>query len=421
MQCFQLNPQHRCGIDTEITASSLPRTRTSGASLRPQHQLRRQKIRFIHILEDPVCRAFHRDDHQGSRLDSRSRRHSHEIVPIERFCAAQRPTLSGCAQTNDAWYGRTVTLHANDATSTTQPAQHRKRIASLLPSTTEIVAALGLLDDLVAVTFECDYPLGVRENRAIAVDTAMPQDLTPGEIDTFVRARMAAGLPMYELDSAVVNALQPNVVLTQDLCQVCALPAGEVNAAMQKLGCEAAVVTYDPHSVDEVLTGIELIADTLDASTAGRKLTDQLRSRRQQVIDRVASIIEATGNPRPRVLVLEWIDPPFIAGHWVPELVSTAGGEVLLGVPGARSTTVSWEEAQACNPDVVLVAPCGFDLDGAVAQAQSVAHRFPNAELWAIDGNAYVTRPGPRLIDAIEAIAHALHDHQPTLGITARA
>jgi iron complex transport system substrate-binding protein len=310
-----------------------------------------------------------------------------------------------------------VTLHVNDATSTTQPAEHRKRIASLLPSTTEIVAALGLLDDLVAVTFECDYPLGVRENRAIAVDTAMPQDLTPGEIDTFVRARMAAGLPMYELDSAVINAMQPNVVLTQDLCQVCALPAGEVNAAMQKLGCEAAVVTYDPHSVDEVFTGIELIADTLDASTAGRKLTDQLRSRRRQVMDRVASIKEA----RPRVLVLEWIDPPFIAGHWVPELVSTAGGEVLLGIPGARSTTVTWAEAQASHPDVVLVAPCGFDLDGAVAQGQSIAHHFPNAELWAIDGNAYVTRPGPRLIDAIEAIASALHDHQPTPGITALA
>jgi iron complex transport system substrate-binding protein len=274
---------------------------------------------------------------------------------------------------------------------------------------------------VVAVTFECDYPLRVRDNRAIAVDTAMPKDLTPGEIDTFVRARMAAGLPMYELDSAVINSLEPNVVLTQDLCQVCALPAGEVNAAMQKLGCEAEVVTYDPHSVDEVFEGIELIANTLDAAFAGRTLTDQLRSHRRQVMDRVESIMETTGKPKPRVLVLEWIDPPFIAGHWVLELVSTAGGEVLLGLPGARSTTVSWAEAEATNPDVVLVAPCGFDLDGALAQAQSVAHHFPNAELWAIDGNAYVTRPGPRLVDAIEAIAHALHDHQPTLGITARA
>jgi iron complex transport system substrate-binding protein len=310
-----------------------------------------------------------------------------------------------------------VTLHQAAGTTNTSPETGRHRIASLLPSTTEIVAALGLLDDLVAVTFECDYPLGVRENRAIAVDTAMPKDLTPGEIDTFVRARMAAGLPMYELDSAVINTLQPNVVLTQDLCQVCALPAGEVTAAMEQLGCAAEVVTYDPHSVDEVLAGIELIANTLDVSIAGRKLTDQLRSRRQQVIDRVASLKEA----RPRLLVLEWIDPPFIAGHWVPELVSTAGGEVLLGLPGGRSTTVSWDEAEASNPDVVLVAPCGFDLDGAVAQAQSVAHHFPNAELWAIDGNAYVTRPGPRLIDAIEAIARALHDHQPTPGITARA
>ena len=305
-------------------------------------------------------------------------------------------------------------------TAPVAPETNRKRIASLLPSTTEIVAALGLLNDLVAVTFECDYPLGVRDGRAIAVDTAMPHDLTPGEIDTFVRARMAAGLPMYELDSTVINTVQPSVVLTQDLCQVCALPAGEVTAAMERLGCQAEVVTYDPHSVDEVFAGIELIANTLDAFEAGRKLTDQLRSRRQKIVDRVTSINEQTETPKPRVLVLEWIDPPFIAGHWVPELVSTAGGEVLLGIAGQRSTTVSWAEAEATNPDVVLVAPCGFDLDSAVAQAQSVAHHFPNAELWAIDGNAYVTRPGPRLIDAIEAIAHALHDHQPTPGITAR-
>lgn len=288
-----------------------------------------------------------------------------------------------------------------------------------MPSTTEIVAALGLLDDLVAVTFECDYPAGVREGRAIAVDTAMPKDLTPGEIDTFVRARMAAGLPMYELQSAAIGELQPDVVLTQDLCQVCALPAGEVNAAMEKLGCQAHILTYDPHSVDEVFTGIELIAEALDVSSTGRMLTDQLRSRRQQVVDRVANLAEVAS--KPLVLVLEWIDPPFIAGHWVPELVSTAGGEVLLGIPGGRSTTVTWAEAQASNPDVVLVAPCGFDLEGAVAQAQSIAHHFPHAELWAIDGNAYVTRPGPRLVDAIEAIAHLLHDHQPTPGITAGA
>jgi iron complex transport system substrate-binding protein len=222
---------------------------------------------------------------------------------------------------------------------------------------------------------------------------------------------------MYELQNQVIGELQPDVVLTQDLCQVCALPAGEVNAAMKKLGCQTHILTYDPHSVDEVFTGIELIADTLDVSSTGRKLTDQLRSRRQQVIDRVANLGVAN---KPRVLVLEWIDPPFIAGHWVPELVNTAGGEVLLGIPGGRSTTVTWAEAQASNPDVVLVAPCGFDLDGAVAQAQSIQHHFPNAELWAIDGNAYVTRPGPRLVDAIEAIAHLLHDHQPTPGITAR-
>jgi iron complex transport system substrate-binding protein len=287
------------------------------------------------------------------------------------------------------------------------------RIVSLLPSTTEIVAALGLLDDLVAVTFECDYPVGVRDQRAIAVTTAMPHGLTPGEIDSFVRARMSAGLPMYELDSKVVSALNPTVVLTQDLCRVCALPAGEVNAALQLIGCVANVVTFDPHSVDEVLHGICVIAEAVGASTVGDHLVDSLRARRDSVVASVASCA------RPKVLVLEWTDPLFVAGHWVPELVTTAGGIALNAMPGERSTTIEWSEAVASEPDVVLVAPCGFGLNDAIPQAHSVASRFPNAKIWAMDGNAYVTRPGPRLINAIEALADALHHGLATDGITA--
>jgi iron complex transport system substrate-binding protein len=292
------------------------------------------------------------------------------------------------------------------------------RIVSLLPATTEIVAALGLLDDLAAVTFECDYPVGVRDGRAIAVDTAMPHGLTPGQIDEFVRTRMAAALPMYELDADVIKTLRPNVVLTQDLCQVCALPAGQVGAALERLGCDTHVVTYDPHSLNDVFHGIEAIADAFHVGDVGRMFTDDLRSRCQRIADRTATSA-AEGRVSKRVLVLEWIDPPFVAGHWVPELVTRAGGDVLLAMPGARSSSISWDEARACVPDVVLVAPCGFDLNSAVSQAQSVAHHFPTAELWAIDGNAYVTRPGPRLVDAIEAIERALHEGRSTDGITA--
>lgn len=289
----------------------------------------------------------------------------------------------------------------------------RPRIASLLPSTTEIVAALGRLDDLLAVTFECDYPVGVRNGRDIAVDTPMPTGLTPAEIDAFVRARMGAGLPMYELRNEVIARLAPDVVLTQDLCRVCALPAGQVEAALERLGCGADVVTFDPHSVAEVLDGIVTIAGAINASAEANALVDTLRRRRQTVRDAVADL------PKPKVLVLEWIDPPFVAGHWVPELVTTAGGEALLAMPGERSTTVSWEAAESCDPDIVLVAPCGFGVADAVNQAAGIVDRFPRASVWAIDGNAYVTRPGPRLIDAIEALAAAFHDGRETPGVTA--
>jgi iron complex transport system substrate-binding protein len=271
-----------------------------------------------------------------------------------------------------------------------------------------------MLDSLLAVTFECDYPVGVRTGKAIAVDTPMPPGLSPLAIDEFVRARMSAGLPMYELKSDVVKALAPDVVLTQDLCQVCALPAGQVEEAFGQLGCEAHVVTFDPHSVDDVLDGIMTIGAAIHATAAGNELVASLRQRRQTVRDAV------TGRSRPRVLVLEWTDPPFIAGHWVPELVTTAGGEALLAKPGERSTTVTWEVACATQPDIVLVAPCGFGVEESGAQAAGVADRFPGTKVWAIDGNAYVTRPGPRLIDAIEALALAFHHDRETPGVTAR-
>jgi iron complex transport system substrate-binding protein len=290
----------------------------------------------------------------------------------------------------------------------------KRSIVSLLPSTTEIVAALGKLDELEAVTFECDYPEGVREGREIAVDTPMPQGLTPGAIDAFVRERMAAGFPMYELKSEVVARIAPDVVLTQDLCQVCALPAGQVEAALERLGCNAHVVTFDPHSVDDVLDGITTIGSAIDAVAATETLVNDLRRRRKAIVDSVA------GLTKPNVLVLEWIDPPFVAGHWVPELVTTAGGTALLALPGERSTTVTWDVAQQSNPDIVLVAPCGFGVADSATQAASVVERFPNAQVWAIDGNAYVTRPGPRLIDAIEALARAFHQDQQTSGVTVR-
>jgi iron complex transport system substrate-binding protein len=275
------------------------------------------------------------------------------------------------------------------------------RIASLLPAATEIVAALGCADKLVAVTYECDA--GVRERAAVVVDTVLPAGMEPGAIDAVVRERAARGLPMYELDRAALAALAPDLILTQDLCAVCALPAGTVADALDAIGCRADVLTLDPHSVDDVLAAIISIGERIGAPAAAESLVGGLRAR----LDAVETAVG--GRPRPRVLVLEWTDPPFLAGHWVPELVRRAGGEPVGGVDGGRSVAAGWDEVAALPADVVLVAPCGYGLDAAAEQAAAVRERFPAAAVLAVDADSYVVRPGPRLVDGIEAIAWALH------------
>jgi iron complex transport system substrate-binding protein len=273
------------------------------------------------------------------------------------------------------------------------------RIASLLPAATEIVAALGRADELVAVTYECDPE--IRERVAVVVDTVLPPGLEAGAIDAVVRDRAARGLPMYELDRAALAGLDPDLILTQDLCRVCALPASTVAEALDAIGCRADVLTLDPHSVDDVLAAITAIGKRIGTSAEG--LVGGLRAR----LDAVESAVG--GRPPPRVLVLEWTDPPFLAGHWVPELVRRAGGEPVGGVDGGRSVAVGWGEVAAFPADVVLVAPCGYGLAAAAEQAVAVRERFPGAGVLAIDADSYVVRAGPRLVDGIEAIAWALH------------
>ncbi|GAA5116119.1 TroA family protein [Pseudonocardia adelaidensis] len=272
------------------------------------------------------------------------------------------------------------------------------RIASLLPAATEIVAALGRAEDLVAVTYECDP--AIRERTPVVVDTALPPGLEPGEIDAVVRDRTARGLPMYELDRAALAAQDPDLILTQDLCRVCALPAGTVADALDAIGCRADVLSLDPRSVEDVLSAIAAVGRRIGAPAA---LVGTLRDR----LDAVEAAVR--GRPRPRVLVLEWVDPPFVGGHWVPELVRRAGGDPVGGVEGGRSVATGWAELAVQAAGVVLVAPCGYGLDSAVAQAAAVCERFPDTAVLAIDADSYVVRAGPRLVDGIEAIAWALH------------
>ncbi|MEV0129798.1 ABC transporter substrate-binding protein [Dactylosporangium sp. NPDC050688] len=277
------------------------------------------------------------------------------------------------------------------------------RLVSLLPSATEIVYALGLGDDLVGVTFECDEPPSARVDKTVVVGGRDTRGMAPGEIDAYVRGQFAAGADLYTLHAGALAALDPQLILTQDLCRVCALPSGHVEDALEHLGCRADVLSLDPHSLDDVLGTIVAVGDRVGVPQRAARLVAGLRAR----LDAVAGAVGA--RPRPRVLVVEWVDPPFTAGHWVPDLVRAAGGEPVAASPGARSVETTWPRLAAAAPDVVVVSPCGFHLDGAAEQARQVALRFPGAQVWAIDADGIVVRPGPRLVDGVEALASVLH------------
>ncbi|HET7015702.1 MAG TPA: cobalamin-binding protein [Streptosporangiaceae bacterium] len=278
------------------------------------------------------------------------------------------------------------------------------RLVSLLPSATEIVYALGLGDDLVGVTFECDEPPSARTEKMIVVGGRDTKGMTPGEIDRYVRDQLAAGADLYTLHADALAGLRPELILTQDLCRVCALPTDHVEDALGYLGCQAEVLSLDPHTLDEVLDSIIEVGNRTGVASRASELVASLRSRLAAVAGAVA------GRSRPRVALVEWVDPPFTAGHWIPDLITAAGGEPVAARPGAPSVQTTWAEIAAADPDLILVSPCGYHLDGAIDQARLVAAALPgNLPLWAIDADGIVVRPGPRLVDGVEAIASILH------------
>jgi len=277
------------------------------------------------------------------------------------------------------------------------------RLVSLLPSATEIVYALGLGDELVGVTFECDEPAAARSEKSVVVGGKDTSGMTPGEIDSYVRAQLAAGTDLYTLRAEALAALEPDLILTQDLCRVCALPSGHVEDALDYLGCRADVLSLDPYSLDEVLDSILAVGQRTGVPDRARRLVDELRARIARVEASVA------GRARPRVAVIEWTDPPFTAGHWIPDLVSAAGGLPVAATPGAPSVPATWAAIAEAVPELVVVAPCGFHLPGAIDQARTVAGHLPGVPVWAIDADGIVVRPGPRLVDGVETIASILH------------
>jgi iron complex transport system substrate-binding protein len=281
------------------------------------------------------------------------------------------------------------------------------RLVSLLPSATEIVYALGLGDDLVGVTFECDEPPTCRTDKTIVVGGRDTSGLTPREIDDYVRAQLAAGADLYTLHERALADLRPELILTQDLCRVCALPTGQVQDALGYLGCQADVISLDPHTLDDVLESILAVGERTGVDARAAALVAELRARLTTIELAVA------GQRRPRVALVEWVDPPFTAGHWIPDLITAGGGEPVGARQGAPSVQTTWKAIAADRPDLVIVAPCGYHLAGAIEQAGTVAAALPGVPVWAIDADGIVVRPGPRLVDGVAAIASILH---PGLG-----
>jgi iron complex transport system substrate-binding protein len=294
------------------------------------------------------------------------------------------------------------------------------RIVSLLPSTTEILFAIGAGDDVVGVTFECDHPPEARGRRIVST-SALPEGLDSAGIDAFVTAAMHAGEDLYHLDEGALSGLDADLVVTQDLCAVCAVDVAVVDDALAHLGCTAEVLTIDPHDLDEVLASIALLGAATGHQAEAEELLSSLGARLEALREQVAA---RPGGAAPRVLLLEWTDPPFAPGHWVPEMITMAGGVPTIGHAGAKSVRVTWDQALAVPPDVVVCAPCGFDLSGSTALAQDLVSSgvLPDhTPVWAVDANASFARPGPRLVDGVETLAQLLaHPDLPVEGAAER-
>ncbi len=285
-----------------------------------------------------------------------------------------------------------------------------QKIVSLLPSATEIVYALGLGERLVGVTHECDFPEAARSKPQLTAST-LPAAGNAREIDRHVRASLHSGSSLYSLDSALLEELAPDLIITQELCEVCAVSYEIVARAAKRLAGDPRVVSLEPASLEDVFANIATVADLAGVPERAAGVVEPLR-------ERIAALREKTAgdSPRPRTLVLEWTDPPMSGGHWIPELVEIAGGEPVLGSPGVNSKAIAWEAIGASDPDLIIVSPCGFDLEkthAAIAELHALEswtslRAVREGRVTAIDGNAFVSRPGPRLVDTAELFARAI-------------
>lgn len=286
------------------------------------------------------------------------------------------------------------------------------RIVSLLPSATEIVCRLGLQDALVGVTHECDHPPGVAGKPRLTASRIAHRTMSSAEIDHAVRSQLDGHGSIYDLDETRLRALAPDLILTQELCEVCAVSYRTVEQAARRLDTDTAVVSLEPNTISDILANIRTVGQLTGRSAAAEQVVGELRDRLDALHRRGAAL-----GRRPRTLVLEWLEPPFAPGHWVPEQVGHAGGDASFGQPGGTSRTTSAAEITAYAPEVVVLAPCGFDIADTVRQLP--AARLPDGwaqlpavrdgRVWAVDATSYFSRPGPRVVDGAEILAAILH------------
>jgi iron complex transport system substrate-binding protein len=281
------------------------------------------------------------------------------------------------------------------------------RICSLVPGATEVVMALGLADSLVAISHECDYPPSVRRVPVVVRPAVDSEGTDSADIERQVKALTSSGQPLYRVDERALAEARPDIILTQDICHVCAVTPHELERAMQSLPRRPQLLALAPHSLTDVINDVERIGTALGVDLRGRKLADSLRNRMTAVRD------GALRQPRPRVVCLEWLSPLYVGGHWVPEMVDAAGGFDVLGHAGEPSRQVTMEEVRAAAPEILIVMPCGFSLARTISELtilcreDSASSRLllSAAKLYVVDAGSYFSRPGPRLVDGLELMA----------------
>lgn len=289
------------------------------------------------------------------------------------------------------------------------------RIASLVPSATEMLFALGLGGDVVGVTHECDYPPPAAALPHLTA-TVLPEGLDAGEIDAAVKEVVGQGRALYTLDEERLGELQPDLIVTQAVCEVCAVAYDDVVEVAERLPSQPRVLQQDPGTLGEVLDDVVRLGEAAGIEQQARELRAELEQRLESVEEAVAGI------PRPRVLALEWLDPPFLGGHWIPEMIELAGGTDVIGRVGQKSPQVEWSELAGLDPNAVVAMPCGWYLED--SKAQALAHReqldsLGARRVFAVDAASTFSRPGPRLVDGVELLGHLLHPArvQPPDGI----